>query len=111
MLTLQKLFVRDAFNFDTNPSLIVGPDEDFSTVIQELEKFDARLIKRPQILVANKIDLLGKDSRGLEKLESLARKKRLPFFAISALRKEGIRPLISALARELEKLRGQTESS
>jgi len=96
---------------DVSPYSGRDPVQDFSTVIQELEKFDARLIKRPQILVANKIDLLGKDSRGLEKLESLARKKRLPFFAISALRKEGIRPLILALARELKELEEQTESS
>ena len=34
MLTLQKLYVRDAYNYDTNPPFIVGPDEDFSNIIQ-----------------------------------------------------------------------------
>ena len=34
MRTLQKLSVRDAYSFDTNPPLIVGPDEDFADIIQ-----------------------------------------------------------------------------
>ncbi len=34
MLTLKKLTVRDAYNFDPHPSLIVGPDEDFAKTIQ-----------------------------------------------------------------------------
>lgn len=34
MRTLKKLAVRDACNFDSNPSLIVGPDEDFAEIIQ-----------------------------------------------------------------------------
>ncbi len=34
MLTLKKLTVRDAYNFDPHPSLIVGPDEDFAETIQ-----------------------------------------------------------------------------
>ena len=34
MLTLKKLTVRDAYNLDPHPSLIVGPDEDFAKIIQ-----------------------------------------------------------------------------
>ena len=34
MQTLQKLMIRDVYGFDTNPSLIVGPDEDFADIIQ-----------------------------------------------------------------------------
>ena len=34
MLTLKKLTVRDAYDFDPHPSLIVGPDEDFAKIIQ-----------------------------------------------------------------------------
>jgi Mg/Co/Ni transporter MgtE len=34
MRTLKKLTVRDACNFDPNPSLIVGADEDFAEIIQ-----------------------------------------------------------------------------
>jgi CBS-domain-containing membrane protein len=34
MRTLQKLTVRDAYNLDLSPALIVGPDEDFSQVIK-----------------------------------------------------------------------------
>jgi hypothetical protein len=34
MQTLQKLRIRDIYDFDTNPSLIVGSDEDFVNIIQ-----------------------------------------------------------------------------
>ena len=34
MLTLKKLTVRDACDFDPHPSLIVEPDEDFAKIIQ-----------------------------------------------------------------------------
>jgi GTP-binding protein len=96
---------------DVSPCSNRDPIQDYSIVIQELKEFDDSLIKRPQILVANKIDLLGKEMPRLEKLKSLAQKKGLPFFAISALKKEGIRPLISAMAKELEAQSDQAESS
>ena len=96
---------------DVSPYTSRDPVQDYSTVVQELEKFDVNLIKRPQILVANKIDLLAEETHRLEKLKSLAREQSLPFFAISALRREGIRPLISAVAKELEAQRSQAESS
>jgi GTP-binding protein len=70
--------------------------------MEELGAFDDSLVKRPQILVANKIDLLGKKTLRLEKVESLARKHGLPFFAISALKREGIRELITAMVKELD---------
>jgi CBS-domain-containing membrane protein len=34
MIHLQKLTVRDAQNLDPCPSLIIGPDEDFSRIVQ-----------------------------------------------------------------------------
>lgn len=96
---------------DISPYSSRDPVQDYATVILELEKFDASLTRRPQILVANKIDLLGEETQRLEKLRSLAREKDLPFFAISALKGEGIRPLISAMAKELESSGDRVSSS
>lgn len=94
---------------DVSPYTSRDPVQDYSTVIEELKAFDESLIKRPQLLVANKIDLLGKNVQRIEKMRSLARKLALPFFAISALKREGVRDLITALTRELDKQSDQVE--
>ena len=72
--------------------------------MKELEAFDSNLTKRRQILVANKIDLLGDVQDRLNKVKSLARAEKLPFYAISAMKKEGLRPVISAMKVVLEEL-------
>jgi CBS-domain-containing membrane protein len=38
MLTLKKLKVQDVCNFDPDPSLLVGPDEDFAEIIQRFAR-------------------------------------------------------------------------
>lgn len=87
---------------DVSPYTRRDPIRDYSTVMEELRAFDEPLAKRPQFLVANKIDLLGEKTRIINEVKSLAQKEGLPFFAISALKKEGIRELITALAEELD---------
>ncbi len=93
---------------DISPFTQRNPVQDFETVIKELEAFNPRLAKRPQILVANKIDLLGDDKERVEKVKVIARKGRLPFFAISALRGEGLKELVSMMAERLDLLQEKT---
>ncbi len=84
---------------DVSPYTERSPVEDYHTVTKELESFDRSLIERPQILVANKADLLGDDDEGrLAELESLAKHVGLPFYAISALKRVGLKELIQAMA-------------
>ena len=78
------------------------PVEDFVTVSKEMETFDASLLKRPQLVVANKIDLLGDNRSRLENIAGYAQKHGLPFFAVSALQGIGLRELIFALASQLK---------
>ncbi len=87
---------------DVSPYTQRDPVQDYLTIMEEVEAFDASLVKKPQILVANKIDLVGEEKPRLEKIETLARKHGLPFFAISALRREGIKELIMGMAKELD---------
>ena len=94
---------------DRSPYTGRDPVQDFKTVIKELEAFNPRLIKRHQILAANKIDLLGEDKSGLEKVKKMAAREGLPFFAISAIKEEGLRRLVNELARTLEGLQGKSE--
>ncbi len=86
---------------DLSPFTQRDPVRDYRTVLKEIEAFDPNLLKRPQIVVANKIDLLKKDGKRLQKIRDLAHRERLPFFAISALRKIGTKELVAAMAQRL----------
>jgi GTP-binding protein len=87
---------------DISPYSQRDPVEDFHTVNRELEAFDPRLGKRAQIVVANKIDHLPGSEDRLERLAELAKQEGLPFFAISALQKIGLKQVIDAMAKALE---------
>ncbi len=87
---------------DVSPYTGRDPVEDFGVVMKELEAFNPELAGRREILVANKIDLLGADASRLEALKKLARRKRLAFFAISALKSTGLKPLVAGIAKALE---------
>ncbi len=84
------------FVFDMSESALQKPDEAFSILLKELECYDPLLIKRPRSLVANKMDLPGSE----ENLKIF--KKRFPketIIAISAVKSEGMGPLIAELAK------------
>jgi GTP-binding protein len=91
---------------DISPYSQRDPVEDFHTVKKELEAFDPSLVKRTQIVVANKIDLLPDSEERLEKLKKVAAKEGLPFFAISALQKIGLKQVIDAMSKALEEAQG-----
>jgi len=86
---------------DVSPLSGRDPVEDFHVVMRELEAFNPELARRRQILAANKIDLAD-DPKRLDAVRNLAVRTGLAFFPISALKKQGLRRLVSAMARELE---------
>jgi GTP-binding protein len=90
---------------DVSPLTGRDPVKDYGIVMKELEAFSPRLAKRPQILAANKIDALGEDKSRLKNMRRLASKGKIPFFAISALKSEGLNPLVSAISELLELLK------
>ena len=79
---------------DVSPYTQRDPVQDYRTVLEELAQFDQKLIKRRQILVANKIDLLSEKNERLEKVKRLANSEKIAFFAISALKKIGLKNLV-----------------
>jgi GTP-binding protein len=89
---------------DISPYSGRDPLVDYRVIMKELEAFSPEMAARPQVLAANKIDLLGEDKTRLTRLRRMAARKKIPFFAISAIRREGLKPLIEALARALERL-------
>lgn len=86
---------------DVSPYTGRNPVQDFRVVLKELEAFSPKLVKRHQIIAANKIDLLQRNGQRLEAVKKLAEEEGLPFFAISALKEKGIRELVSEIAKTL----------
>jgi GTP-binding protein len=73
-----------------------NPVADFKVISDELKSFDPALAAKPTIVVAAKVDVANPEK--LKKLMAMAKRKKLPFFAISAVTGEGIEPLKYALA-------------
>jgi len=86
---------------DVSPYSGRDPVEDFGIVMGELASYNPDLAKRPLILAANKIDLLIQERKRLEAVKRLAVRRKLPFFAISALKQKGLKELIAAIAETL----------
>jgi GTP-binding protein len=89
---------------DVSPYSGRDPLKDFRVIMKELEAFSPEVAARPQVLAANKVDLLGDDKTRLTRLRRMAARRKIPFFAISALKRDGIGQLVAALARELDRL-------
>ncbi|CDQ39446.1 GTPase ObgE [Virgibacillus salexigens] len=78
------------------------PYQDFLKINQELTKYDAKIMQRPQIIAANKMEMPGaKDNLAQFKQEL---DDKYPVFEISALTKEGIRDLLFAVADALDSI-------
>ncbi|MBQ6006422.1 MAG: GTPase ObgE [Selenomonadaceae bacterium] len=80
-----------------------NPVEDFKKINVELKRYSEKLSKRPQILVANKIDL-PQAAENLPALEKLAAQEGIKFFAISAAAHENLDALINFVGNQLEEL-------
>ncbi len=80
------------------------PVEDLGTIRRELAQYSDVLSQRPQILVANKCDILDPESDNLTRLQKRAKEMGMPFFQISAAANQGVRELVFAIWAELEKL-------
>ncbi|MCM3157501.1 MULTISPECIES: GTPase ObgE [Bacillus] len=76
------------------------PYEDYLTINQELSEYNLRLTERPQIIVANKMDM----PEAAENLEAFKEKLTddYPVFPISAVTREGLRELLFEVANQLE---------
>jgi len=85
------------------------PLAEWRAINREMELFDPELIDKPQIVVANKIDL--PEGRELAKLlgKKLPKAYR-PLHVISAATTEGVQALVYAIGRKLDEVRQQDET-
>lgn len=80
------------------------PIEDFDAINAELKEYSEELASRPQIVVANKCDLLEESSDNLERLRRHVEEKGYSFFEISAAAHHGTRELVGECAKRLREL-------
>ena len=80
------------------------PVADFDAINAELREYDAELASRPQIVAANKCDLLGEDRENLERLKAHVEELGFRFFEMSAVTHEGTRQLMGECAKLLAEL-------
>src|SRR3569623_1725563 len=83
------------------------PTQDFKVITAELKSFDPELAEKPTIVVAAKADVANPDK--LKKLSTYAKRRKLQFFALSAVTGEGVEPLKYAIAALVEKGRPSEE--
>lgn len=69
------------------------PIEDYKKINIELEKFNPNLLNRPQIIAANKIDLVTEDNKLQEFLDFMKAENR-KVFQICAATRQGIKELL-----------------
>ncbi len=101
------------------------PVEDYRIINNELALYAAELKDRPQIVVANKIDVAGTDEN-IRRLEEVVRQEAIEaaggdefadsvseakVFRVSALTGQGIPSLIAAVAQKVHELREAAESN
>ncbi len=80
------------------------PVEDLETINGELSHYSPALAQRPQIVVANKCDILPEDSDNLERLKARAEEEGYLFMTLSAASMQGVRELVGVIYNELQKL-------
>lgn len=84
-----------------------SPLEDYEMLLAELSAYDPALLKRPRVIALNKVDL-PEAEKHVEEFQTLLENEGFPIFAVSALRDEGLEPLLAKLL-ELERSFGQEE--
>jgi len=78
-----------------------NPYDDYVTINKELESFNAKITDKPQIILANKMDMESAKSN----LEEFRKKvTNVPIYEISALENKGLEDVLVALADQLDKI-------
>lgn len=75
-----------------------NPYEDYLTIRKELEKFSPKLIQKPEVIIANKMDI----ESSKENLEEFKQKVKVPIYEVSAIQNKGLDEVLKAL-KELVK--------
>lgn len=93
---------------DVNEKDIV---EGYRTINQELKKYDKNLLKKPQIVVLNKIDTIDQEFTDLLIKEFKKKVRKYPVMAISAVSGHGVPELMKEVYKLMQKVRDDEEQA
>ncbi len=81
------------------------PIDDIHKINAELEAYNPEIAKRPQVIAANKTDLIyAEDENPVDKLKAEFEPKGIKVFPISGVTGEGIKELLYYVSEEISKL-------
>jgi GTP-binding protein len=80
-----------------------SPVDDFRVIQAELKSFGHDLDEKPMMVVASKADVANPEK--LKKLQAMAKRRKLPFYSISAVSGQGVDALKYAIAAEVKRAR------
>lgn len=88
-----------------------NPQKDYKTINQELKLFDKKLAKLKQITALNKIDMLNAETlkQKLKEIKKITKKTKI--FPISCMTREGLKPLIFEVFKDLSALREEEKKT
>ncbi|MBO7402860.1 MAG: GTPase ObgE [Lachnospiraceae bacterium] len=83
------------------------PVEDIKVINNELAQYNAELTKKPQIIVANKMDVMLPEEADavLSRIKEAFREEGYPVYAISAVSGKGVRELMFKISETLEEIK------
>ena len=77
-----------------------NPYDDYVTINNELKLFNEKILNKPQIVIANKMDM----ENSLKNLEEFKKKVDVEVFPVSALSNEGLEVVMTKLADMLDEI-------
>ena len=77
------------------------PLDDYEVINKELNDFDPKLMKKPQVIIANKMDLEG----AKENLQRFKDKYKKDVFEVSAITNKGLDEVLVKIADELDNIK------
>lgn len=80
------------------------PIEDIYAINKELEAYNPEIASRPQIIAANKIDMIYSEDDPVAAIKAEFEPKGIPVYGISAISGKGLKELLYAINNKLAKL-------
>lgn len=80
------------------------PIEDIYAINKELEAYNPEIANRPQLIAANKIDMIYTENDPVASIKAEFEPKGIPVYAISAISGKGLRELLYAISNRLSEL-------
>ncbi len=77
------------------------PYEDYMIINNELKEFNPKILDKPQIIIANKMDM----PNALTNLEAFRKKVNVEIYQVEAINGNGLKQVVLALAKMLEKIK------